>query len=73
MREIHLSTRPFRAMSSAIVLLPFGCWTCVGAAMAQGPSFDCGQVEAGSIEAMICKDSDWATRRPSAARVTSLR
>jgi len=41
-------------MSHAIVLLTCDGWLCVGAAMATGPSFDCGIVEAGSIEAMIC-------------------
>jgi uncharacterized protein len=51
---------PCKAMSSLIVQLTFGCWICVGAALAQGPSFDCGKVEAGSIEAMICKDEGLA-------------
>ena len=47
---------PCKVMSSSIVLLTFGGWMCVRAAMAQGPSFDCGKVEAGSIEGMICTD-----------------
>src|SRR5262245_22543349 len=37
--------------------------------MAQGPSFDCGQVEAGSIEAMICKDEGLAARDRTLAEV----
>src|SRR5262245_60095276 len=46
---------PCKVMSSSIVLLTFGGWMCVSAAMAQGPSFDIIKVEAGSSEWMICK------------------
>jgi uncharacterized protein len=64
-----MSTLPCKAMSSAIVLLTFGCWMCVGAALAQAPSFDCGKVEAGSIEAMLCKDERLAAMDHKLAEV----
>ena len=56
-----MPTLSCKAMSSSIVLLTLGCWMCVGAAMAKGPSFDCGEVETNSIEAIICKDERLAT------------
>src|SRR5690349_13698638 len=34
--------------------------TMAGAARAAGPSFDCGQVEPGSIEALVCRDEGLA-------------
>jgi uncharacterized protein len=64
-----MSTLPCKAMSSAIVLLTFGCCMCVGAALAQDPSFDCGKVEAGSIEAMLCKDERLAAMDHKLAEV----
>jgi uncharacterized protein len=64
-----MPTLPCKAMSSSIVLLTFGGWMCVGAAMAKGPSFDCSKVEAGSIEAMICKDEGLAAMDRKLAEV----
>jgi uncharacterized protein len=55
-----LHTLQFKAMFSSIVLLTLGCWMWGGMAMAQGPSFDCGKVKAGSIEEMICRDDGLA-------------
>lgn len=47
----------FKTISRLItVLLASTCWLFTGAALAEGPSFDCGKVEAGSIEELICKD-----------------
>ena len=60
---------PCKVMSSSIVLLTFGGWMCVSAAMAQGPSFDCSKVEAGSIEGMICKDEGLAAMDRKLAEV----
>jgi len=40
-----------------LVLLTLACLA-TGAAMAQGPSYDCSKVEAGSIEEMICQDEE---------------
>ena len=45
---------------SIAVLLALTCWLFAGAARAEGPSFDCGKVEAGSIEEMVCKDKGLA-------------
>lgn len=39
------------------MVLVVGCGTIGGTAMAQGPSYACDKVEAGSTEEMICKDS----------------
>jgi uncharacterized protein len=64
-----MSTLLCKAMSSSIVLLTFGCWMCVGAAMAQDLSFDCGKVEAGSIEGMICTDEGLAAMDRKLAEV----
>jgi uncharacterized protein len=41
---------------SIIVLLAVTSWLSAGTACAEGPSFDCGKVEAGSIEEIVCKD-----------------
>jgi len=41
---------------SIAVLLALTCGLYTGAARAEGPSFDCAKVEAGSIEEMVCKD-----------------
>jgi len=43
--------------ASLFMLLALGWWASGGAAVAQGPSYACDKVEAGSIEDMICKDS----------------
>jgi uncharacterized protein len=48
----------FKAMFVHAVLLAAACWLFTGAARAEGPSFDCGKVEAGSIEEMVCKDKE---------------
>ena len=34
--------------------------TLAGAAQAAGPSFDCGKVEAGSVEELVCRDAELA-------------
>jgi uncharacterized protein len=49
---------PFRkAISCMDLVLPvIGCWIFIGTSMAVGSSFDCGNVEAGSIEELVCKD-----------------
>jgi uncharacterized protein len=36
------------------------CWAISGIAIAQGPSYACDKVRAGSVEAMICEDSGLA-------------
>ena len=46
--------------ASIAVLFASTCWLFAGAARAEGPSFDCGKVEAGSIEEMVCKDKGLA-------------
>jgi uncharacterized protein len=43
---------------SGFVILALGCATVGGAALAQGPSFSCANAKAGSIEEMICADSE---------------
>lgn len=43
---------------SRLVALLIGCSLTGAAALAQGPSFACDKVTDGSIEAMICQDSD---------------
>ena len=57
MFEIRL--KPIMAQGMAIVFVSFGM--AGGPAMAQGPSFACSKVEAGSTEEMICKDSGLST------------
>lgn len=42
---------------SAVTFLLLGWWTSGGAVTAQGPSYSCDKVEAGSIEEMVCKDA----------------
>jgi len=57
----HMNNFTFKTISSSIaVLLASFCWLFIGAARAEGPSFDCGKVEAGSIEEMVCKDKGLA-------------
>ena len=48
----------FKAMFVHAVLLATACWFFTGPARAEGPSFDCSKVEAGSIEEMVCKDQE---------------
>jgi uncharacterized protein len=48
----------FKAMFVHAVLLATACWFFTGPARAEGPSFDCSKVEAGSIEEMVCKDKE---------------
>jgi len=48
----------FKTISGLTVLLTSACWLFTGAVRAEGPSFDCSKVEAGSIEEMICKDKE---------------
>ena len=55
-----MHTLLFKAIFSSTILLTLGFWACVSTALAEGPSFDCGKVEAGSIEEMICKDDELA-------------
>jgi len=43
-----------------IIVMFFGCWAITGIAIAQGPSYACDKVKAGSVEAMICGDSGLA-------------
>ena len=45
-----------KTISGPSVLLTLIFWLFTGAVVAEGPSFDCCKVEAGSIEEMICKD-----------------
>ena len=40
-------------------------------ALAQGPSFDCSKAATGSMEAMICRDSDFARLDRQLAQVYS--
>jgi len=48
---------PYGAVArTGAVLLFLGCWMTAGPAMTEGPLFDCGKIEGGSIEEMICKD-----------------
>ncbi len=52
-----MNNLPFGTMAGAsALLLFFGSCMGAGAAMAQGPSFNCGKAGAGSIEEMVCKD-----------------
>ena len=50
----------FKAMSAFAILLASTCGLFTGAVSAEGPSFDCSKVEAGSIEEMVCKDGELA-------------
>ena len=45
---------------SVLIALALSCGAVAGEAAAQGPSFACDKVRAGSIEEMICKDSGLA-------------
>ncbi len=52
-----MNNTTFKTIAGSIaVLLASTCWLFAGAARAEGPSFDCSKVEAGSIEEMVCKD-----------------
>jgi uncharacterized protein len=52
-----MNTFRSKAMTiSSFMVLLLGCATIGGTALAQGPAYACDQVEAGSIEDMICKD-----------------
>jgi uncharacterized protein len=53
------STFKTTAVSIAVLFASF-CWLFTSAARAEGPSFDCAKVEAGSIEEMVCKDKGLA-------------
>jgi uncharacterized protein len=55
-----MNTFLFKTMSALTILLASSTWLCIAAARAEGPSFDCSKVEAGSIEEMICKDKGLA-------------
>jgi uncharacterized protein len=51
----------FKTIAISIsVLLASACLLVTGTARAEGPSFDCGKVQAGSIEEMVCKDKGLA-------------
>jgi uncharacterized protein len=52
-----MNTILFKTIFVIAVLQASGCLFTV-AASAEGPSFDCGKVEAGSIEEMVCKDKE---------------
>ncbi len=41
-----------------VVAMVLGLVTLAGAARAAGPSFDCGKVEAGSVEELVCRDAE---------------
>jgi len=43
-----------------IIVMLSGCWAFTDIAIAQGPSYACDKVRAGSVEAMICEDSGLA-------------
>jgi uncharacterized protein len=46
------------AICMKYVLLTISCgWLCASEAVAGSPSFDCGKVEVGSIEELVCKDA----------------
>jgi uncharacterized protein len=53
-----MNTILFKTMFVIAVLLASACWLFTGAVRAEGPSFDCSKVEAGSIEEMVCKDKE---------------
>jgi uncharacterized protein len=46
------------SLNDVLLTAAFCLWA--GSALAAGPSFDCGSVEAGSIEEMVCKDAGLA-------------
>ena len=46
----------FKTLAVFSIMLASSCFLFAGSAHGEGPSFDCGKVEAGSIEEMICKD-----------------
>jgi uncharacterized protein len=51
--------KPMLRTSYIFLVLAFiPCGAAVGSTLAAGPSFDCGKVEKGSIEALICKDNE---------------
>lgn len=52
---MRLHTR-FPGAASPLAALLIGLAPTSGAALAASPSFDCGKVETGSIEEMVCKD-----------------
>ena len=54
----RLRTKTVIAFS--FVMMGFGCFAFGQAAMAQGPSYACDNVEPGSIEDMVCKDEELA-------------
>ena len=56
---------------SIAVLFALTCWLFTSTAGAEGPSFDCGKVEAGSIEEMVCKDKGLAALDRKLAEVYS--
>jgi uncharacterized protein len=56
---------------SIAVLFALTCWLFTSTARAEGPSFDCGKVEAGSIEEMVCKDKGLAALDRKLAEVYS--
>ena len=51
-----MNTFLFKTIAVSSIILVSSCWLLAGTTHAEGPSFDCGKVEAGSIEVMICKD-----------------
>lgn len=53
-----MKTYLFKIMFAVAVLQASACWVVAFAARAEGPSFDCGRVESGSIEEMVCKDKE---------------
>jgi len=57
-----MNTSRFKPLAvSGFMLLAWAGGMSGKPAMAQGPSYDCGKAEAGSIEAMICQDSGLST------------
>lgn len=51
-----MNTFLFKTISFFSMMMASACLFFTGITLAEGPSFDCGKVEAGSIEEMICKD-----------------
>jgi len=51
-----MKTFLFKTISVLSMMMASACLFFTGITHAEGPSFDCGKVEAGSIEEMICKD-----------------
>jgi uncharacterized protein len=54
---------------SRFMLLSAACWLFADAALAAGPSFNCGKAEVGSFEEMICKDPQLSELDRTMARV----